>query len=115
MKVEFELTDKDKDEIAEKVIQKLSDKAFMESVHKTSEEVARKQFWPSFEKLHSEIELHDFLDKKLMHLIKDALNERNLIENELSKILNSKDLKKVTADSLRAKAYQLELEAEELD
>ena len=63
MKVDFELSDKDYEGIANKVMQKISDESFMKTLLKTSEEVAKNKYWHVLEKMHSSIEINELLSK----------------------------------------------------
>ena len=115
MKAEFELTDKDYEAIAEKAIQKLSDESFIKTLLKTSEEVAKDKYWHVLEKLHSEVEIYELLKKHMKDYIIDGINKNNLIGNELRKVLDSAEMRKVTIRELRRKAEELEQEANDLE
>ena len=113
MKIEFELTEKDLDTIAQKVVEKQADKAFMESVYKASEDAARHKFWPAFEEFQAKMEISSLLDEHLTHLIEKHLITSDVIKQGVLSMINSRDIKRLGADLLRQKANQLEQEAEE--
>ena len=110
--LDYKLTDKDFDKIAEKVIQKQSDEVFMRKVIETSEKVAEKKYWNFFAEKHSEFEINDLLYKHLSNLVKNAMKEQNLLQIEGQKVLSKDELQKLGAKRLRDIAYQLEREAE---
>lgn len=111
--VNYNLTEKDFERIAEKVIQKQSDESFMKKITDISEKAAEKRYWHLFTKQHSEVEINDLLKKHLLSLVKLAMTEQNLLQIELNKVLNKDEIKRLGAKRLRDIAYQLEKEAEE--
>jgi len=113
--VDYNLTEKDFDKIAEKIIQKQSDEAFMKKITEVSEKVAENKYWHVFNEQHSKIEIHHLLEKHLSGLVKNAMKEDNLLQIELQKVLSTDEIKKLGARRLREIAYQLEKEAEELE
>lgn len=115
MKVTYELTKSDYTELAKEVIKKQSNKAFMDSVHKLSEEAARNLFWTVFEKNQVDFEMAELVEKHLHSSIEKAILKGNLLESKISKVLDSKDMKELTAKMLRNKAAELEAEAEALE
>lgn len=115
MKIDFELTKNDHERIAEIVIQKIADKSFMESIFKLSEESARDKFWFLFEEQHSKVEFCELLKNNIDNTILSVIKKENLLEKGINNILNSKDMKIVTAEALRYKAYKLEEQAREID
>lgn len=112
--LDYKLTEKDFDKIAEKVIQKQSDETFMKKVVEVSEKVAESKYWHVFDKNHSALEINDLLKKHLSELVKTTMIEQNLLQIELRKVLSKEELQKLGAKRLREIAYQLEKEAEEL-
>jgi hypothetical protein len=115
MNVDFNLSEKDYDAIAEKVMQKASNEAFIKTLQKTSEEVAKEKYWHVLQKFHSTVEIQELLDKNMNRHILSALEDKSLIHSELRIILNSADMKRVTVSQLRQKAARLEQEADELE
>ncbi len=112
--IDYKLTDKDFEKIAEKVIQKQSDETFMKKVVEVSEKVAESKYWHVFDKNHSALEINHLLNKHLSGLVKSTMIEQNLLQIELQKVLGVDEIKKLGAKRLREIAYQLEKEAEEL-
>jgi hypothetical protein len=115
MKIDYELTEKDFEILAEKIIQKQTDALFMQKIIETSEKVAENKYWHVFDKNHSAIEIHHLLEKHLSGLIKRAMFEENMLQQKVNSVLNIDSIKKLGAKSLRDIAYQLEKEAETLE
>lgn len=115
MKVDYELTEKDFEVLAEKIIQKQTDLVFMQKIVETSEKVAEHKYWHVFDKRHSEIEINSLLEKHLSRLIKKAMLDENMLQQKVNSVLNTENIKKLGAKTLREIAYQLEREAENLE
>ncbi|MNL06120.1 hypothetical protein D3C87_1267480 [compost metagenome] len=115
MKVEMELTEKDFERLAEKVIQKTTDELFMKKIIETSEKVAENKYWHVFDKQHSSIEIHSLFEKYLYGIVNKNIKEDRLVENAVAKLLTNDYIKSLGAKRLREIAYQLEKEAEELE
>jgi len=114
MKIDFELTEIDYEKIAEKTIQKLSDTVFINKVIELSSKLAEDKYWHVFKELHSKVEMNDLLKKHMSGLILSCIKEGNLLTTELNKLVNSEDIKRLTSQSLRLRARQLDEEADEL-
>jgi len=113
LNIDYKLTDKDFDKIAEKVIQKQSDEVFMKKVIETSEKVAEKHYWNIFGKFHQDLEIDHLFKKHLAPLVSEQLKTRNLIEIELSKVLNTDKIKQLGIQRLRDIAFQLQKEIDD--
>jgi len=112
MKLEMELTEKELELLAEKIIQKQTNEVFMKKIVETSEKVAEHKYWYVFEKAHSEIEINSLLEKFLSRLIKKAMYDENMLQQKVNSVLSTENIKKLGAKTLRDIAYQLEREAE---
>lgn len=114
MKIDYELSEKDYNSIADIVIKKVSDNTYMETLIETSRKVVENKYWHVFEKITQEMSINDLIKENISKTVLSTIKEEKLLENEIRKTLNVEELKKLGAKRLREIAYQLEKEAEEL-
>ena len=114
MKVQLELTSKDHKEIANMVISQLAEQEISKKIVEMSAEVAKDKFWHIFEESYSKIDATEVLENFINYRVSKNIKENNLVEKAVKKVINSEDMKKVTAEALRYKARQLEENAKRL-
>ena len=114
MKIDYELTEKDYNSIAEIIIEKSSEKAYMETLIETQRKVVENKYWWVFDKMTHDSTIIDLVKKEAGKIIVDTIKAEKLLEIEVRKAINIDELKKLGAKRLREIASELEKEAEYL-